>query len=296
MHRFLRAVGFSNITTKQDMDKLLGITMDKPSVSKQILSKDGRKITELSREFAHNTGLTVRGEYDKLGFFHVDHYFPYCYSSLITMRTEVTINRRVDTSAFTGMCDDIRMAVSVIFYLQNSVDYIKLNFTDNTPHRANLALLGLSLTGRILLGIEKTDDSIERLRHETRMKRQLIIQAKNGDQDAIDNLTLDEIDLSGQLMKRIMTEDLYSIVDSTFIPYGSESDNYMIIGTILNWSLTTNPYTNEDVFQLLINCNDVVMNISINRKDLEGEPMIGRRFKGVIWMQGHADFISTSLV
>ena len=126
MHRFLRAVGFSNITTKQDMDKLLGITMDKPSVSKQILSKDGRKITELSREFAHNTGLTVRGEYDKLGFFHVDHYFPYCYSSLITMRTEVTINRRVDTSAFTGMCDDIRMAVSVIFYLQNSVDYIKL--------------------------------------------------------------------------------------------------------------------------------------------------------------------------
>ena len=101
MHRFLRAVGFSNITTKQDMDKLLGITMDKPSVSKQILSKDGRKITELSREFAHNTGLTVRGEYDKLGFFHVDHYFPYCYSSLITMRTEVTINRRVDTSAFT---------------------------------------------------------------------------------------------------------------------------------------------------------------------------------------------------
>ena len=278
MHRFLRAVGFSNITTKQDMDKLLGIT------------------TELSGEFAHNTGLTVRGEYDKLGFFHVDHYFPYCYSSLITMRTEVTINRRVDTSAFTGMCDDIRMAVSVIFYLQNSVDYIKLNFTDNTPHRANLALSGLSLAGRILLGIEKTDDSIERLRHETRMKRQLIIQAKNGDQDAIDNLTLDEIDLSGQLMKRIMTEDLYSIVDSTFIPYGSESDNYMIIGTILNWSLTTNPYTNEDVFQLLINCNDVVMNISINRKDLEGEPMIGRRFKGVIWMQGHADFISTSLV
>ena len=172
------------------------------------------------------------------------------------------------------MCDDIRMAVSVIFYLQNSVDYIKLNFTDNTPHRANLALSGLSLAGRILLGI----------------------QAKNGDQDAIDNLTLDEIDLSGQLMKRIMTEDLYSIVDSTFIPYGSESDNYMIIGTILNWSLTTNPYTNEDVFQLLINCNDVVMNISINRKDLEGEPMIGRRFKGVIWMQGHADFISTRLV
>ena len=115
MHRFLRAVGFSNISSKQDMDKLLGISMDKPSVSKQILSGDGRKMTELSHEFAHNTGLTIRGEYDKLGFFHVDHYFPYCSSSLITMRTDVTINKRVDTNAYTGMCDDIRMAVSVIF-------------------------------------------------------------------------------------------------------------------------------------------------------------------------------------
>ena len=102
MHRFLRAVGFSNISSKQDMDKLIGISMDKPSVSKQILSGDGRKMTELSHEFAHNTGLTIRGEYDKLGFFHVDHYFPYCSSSLITMRTDVTINKRVDTNAYTG--------------------------------------------------------------------------------------------------------------------------------------------------------------------------------------------------
>lgn len=296
MHRFLRAVGFSNISSKQDMDKILGISMDKPSVSKQTLSKDGSKITELSHEFAHNTGITIRGEYDKLGFFHVDHYFPYCSSSLITMKTDVTINSRVDTNAYTGMCDDVRMAVSVIFYLQNSIDYIKHKFVDNTPHRANLALSGLSLEGRIILGIDKSADSIQRLRHETRMKRQLIIQAKNGDQDAIDSLTLDEIDLSGRLGKRIMNEDLYSIVDSSIIPYGSESDNYMIIGTILNWSLTTNPYTHEDVFQLLINCNDIVLNIAINRKDLEGEPMIGRRFKGIIWMQGYVDFISTGQV
>ena len=169
---------------------------------------------------------------------------------------------------------------------------MKLKFTDNTPHRANLALSGLSLEGRILLGIQKTAESINRSNRETRMKRQLLLQAKEGDQDAIDSLTLDEIDLSGRLGKRIMTEDLYSIVESSFIPYGSESDNYMIIGTILNWSLTTNSYTNEDVFQLLINCNDVVLNIAINRKDLEGEPMIGRRFKGIIWMQGHVDFIS----
>lgn len=66
--------------------------------------------------------------------------------------------------------------------------------------------------------------------------RQLIKQAKEGDQDAIDSLTLDEMDLSSQIRRRIKTEDLYSIVETTFVPYGSESDNYMVIGTIINWT------------------------------------------------------------
>ena len=34
------------------------------------------------------------------------------------------------------------------------------------------------------------------------------------------------------ITKRIQKEDVYSIVDTTFIPYGSESDNYTVIGTI----------------------------------------------------------------
>lgn len=200
------------------------------------------------------------------------------------------MNKRVDTDAFTGMCDDIRLGISMIFYLQNAVDYLMLNCSDNTPHKARTYLSGLALEGTILLGVENNEDTRKRKSYRTRMRNQLIAMAKSGDQDAIDSLTVDEIDLSSQINRRIRTEDLYSLVETSFIPYGSESDNYQILGTIINWSCVKNQYSGEDIYELLISCNDIILTIAINRSSLVGEPMIGRRFKGVIWMQGTVDF------
>ena len=47
-----------------------------------------------------------------------------------------------------------------------------------------------------------------------------------------------------------------------------------------------NSLTNEIVYSMKLNCNDIYMDVTINKKDLEGEPAIGRRFKGSVWMQG----------
>ena len=119
MHRFLRAVGFSSIKTRHELDKLVGIIMDQPNLTKKASLGSENIYTEITKEFAPHTGITLRGEYDKLGFFYLEHYFPYCESMLITSHEDITVNKRVDTSAFTGMCDDLRIGISMIFYLQN---------------------------------------------------------------------------------------------------------------------------------------------------------------------------------
>jgi hypothetical protein len=290
MHRFLRSIGFSHINSRQDMDKLLGIIMSHPDSTQKAEISPKHIYTEFRKNFAHHAGIVVRGEYDEKGFFHIEHYFPYLESSLLSMSTDITVNKRVDTDAFTGMCDDFRLGISMIFYLQNSVDYLLLDCQDNTPHKARTFLSGLSLEGMILLGVENNEDSRKRKSHRTHMRNQLIAMARSGDQDAIDSLTVDEIDLSAQINRRIKTEDLYSLVETSFVPYGSESDNYAILGTIVNWSCIQNTYTGEEMYQLLISCNDIVLTVGINKANLIGEPMIGRRFKGVIWMQGFVDF------
>lgn len=289
MHRFLRAIGFSDITSRQNMDKLLGIIMNEPDKQKKT-EINGKVYTEMSKDFGHNMGITIRGEYDKLGFFHLEHYFPYCSCSLYTGAEDIVVNKRVDTDAYTGMCDDIRMGISMIFYLQNAVDYVTMHIPDNTPHKAKLSLSGLALDGKVILGVERSEQSLKRKNYEAHLRSQLIKQAKNGDQDAMDSLTVDEIDLSTRIARRIKKEDLYSLVETSFVPYGSESDNYSLIGNIINWNLVTNQYTHEEIYHMLVNCNDIVFAVCINKKDLLGTPMVGCRFKGVIWMQGYVDF------
>ena len=121
-------------------------------------------------------------------------------------------------------------------------------------------------------------------------KTNLIEAAKNGDEDAIETLTIEDIDLYSQISKRVMKEDIYSIIDSCFMPCGIECDQYSVIGDILHMEVLTNRITGEEVYNLKIECNDVIFHVAINRQDLVGEPKVGRRFKGQIWMMGTAKF------
>ena len=145
----------------------------------------------------------------------------------------------------------------------------------------------LSTDGKIILGIDKDEEQLRMEKKGQRNRNRLIAAAKEGDADAIENLTLEDIDLYSSISKRAKNEDLYSIVDSCFIPYGINSEQYSIIGTIQDIHILKNPVSEEELYQLLVEVNDIPVDILINAADLVGEPAIGRRFKGSIWIQGY---------
>lgn len=291
MHSYLRAIGFTNVKARADLDKIIGQVMDQPT--EKYISKISRieALTEIKRDFGDGFGVAIRGEYDEKGFFHLEHYFPYYTGKSVTAKEDIIINKRVDTDAYTGMCDDVRLGVSLIFYLQNSIDYIESKGMEEGVSRIMpLTLTGLSIDGKILLGIDTNEKKLRNQQAETKQRNKLIAEARAGNQEAIDSLTIDDIDMYSMISRRAKKEDIYSIVDTSFIPYGSESDNYSIIATILSWKLVRNSMTGEEVYELFLSCNDINYGICINKRDLVGEPMVGRRFKGNIWMQGRVDF------
>ena len=51
-----------------------------------------------------------------------------------------------------------------------------------------------------------------------------------------------------------------------------------------------NYLTGEEIYNLTLDCNDMNVHVAINQKDLLGEPLPGRRFKGQIWLQGTVKF------
>lgn len=291
MHSYLRAIGFSNIKTRTDFDTVIGMVMDQPTAKYTVKREEKIILTEISKDFGERMGITLRGEYDEKGFFHLEHYFPHFKGQTISLREDLVMNKRVDNEAYTGMCDDIRLGVSMIFYLQNVIDYLNTQKKyDGQILLAPVTLSGLSSSGKILLGLDQTERENRNKSSETKKRNKLITDARNGDQEAIDSLTIDDIDLYATVSRRARYEDVYTIVDSSFIPYGSESDNYSIVGTIMNVNLVENQLTHERIYDLLINCNELNYNICINQTDLLGEPAVGRRFKGNVWLQGYINF------
>lgn len=291
MHSYLRAVGFSNINNRTELNKLISLVIEKASNRKTIQINHQNSFTEMSMKFGPNFGITIRGEYDQNDVFHMDNYFPHLIGTGTNAREEVSINKRVDTESYTGMCDDYRIGVSLIFYLQNVAEYLeKKNINKDVDLNVPITLAALALEGRVLLPIEKDEIQVKNISAEKTNRNNLIAEAKKGNQDAIDSLTIDDIDTYAMVSRRAKKEDIYSIVDTCFIPFGSESDNYSIIAVILDSKLITNSFTKEEIYDMDLLCNDIIFRLCINKEDVLGEPLPGRRFKGNIWMQGKITF------
>ena len=76
MHKFLRAVGFSEFK-KMDLEIILKEIINKPDTLKVTKDSEGNEFAELSKEFAPNIGLTVRGIYADDDSFEMEYYYPY---------------------------------------------------------------------------------------------------------------------------------------------------------------------------------------------------------------------------
>lgn len=290
MHSFLKAIGFSKINNRIEVEQLVQKVIQEAS-QKHLLSLDNNStLAELSLEFAPEVGITVRGEYDDQMIFHLEHYFPYYQGQNVSAREQIFISKRVDTDAYTGMCDDYRLGVSLIFYLQNCIDYLHICEDLSQPMIFSVTLVGLASEGKILLPVEKTEKSEKAGKADLRHRNQLIAEAKKGNQEAIDSLTIDDIDMYAMVSKRVKNEDVYSIVDTSFVPYGTESDNYTVLGSIVDVRETMNQMTKEKLYLLTLECNNLCFEVCINSNNLFGEPAVGRRFRGTIWMQGNVDF------
>ncbi|MBQ7863081.1 MAG: DUF3881 family protein [Lachnospiraceae bacterium] len=289
MHSFLRAVGFGSIKSRNDEEKLISLVIDNATEKQVFRMSEERAIVELTMEVTEDTGVVVRGETDANGVFHVAHYFPFRRGNVISTEEPLFVNKRVDTDAYTGMCDDYRLGVSLIFYIQNVVDYLKNPMKKKERRRCPVYLAALASEGKILLPVEKTSKEAEKVKTDLKNRSALIAEAKQGNQEAMQSLTFDDIDQYAVVSRRIRKEDIYSIVETSFIPYGSESDNYSILGYINSVERQRNIYTNEEFYVMNVECNEMNYDVCIHVDDLLGEPAVGRRFRGNVWMQGKVE-------
>lgn len=290
MHKFLRSIGFGGYQKKKEIGKLLDELAQSAVRMKQVEIDQDTKLCEIRAEAAPGMGIVMVGELDEQGNFDREYYYPYMTGTDSSSTADCSVQRHTEKETYAGLLDENRVGISLIFYVANGVEYRERVLRKQPCRVQSVNLTGMSAEGKILLPLKKTQQQIETARVAFRDRNELVEAAKNGDEDAIETLTIEDIDLYSQISRRVMKEDIYSIVDSTFMPSGIECDQYSVLGEIFHVEEKKNRITDELVYDLTLDCNDLIFHVCIAARDLLGEPKAGRRFKGQIWMQGILNF------
>ena len=291
MHKFMRAIGFSKLDSQKKLQELLTdviINADRRNITR---NQENILLGEFCKDFANGMGIAVCGEFDSEERFTYEYYYPYLEGEGITSYEDVSVERHAEKESYAGVCDDIKVGISLIFYLKNKIPYVRAQATGKLPVRGTtLTLSALSVSGTVMLPIKKDKEQLQRVKQESATRSSLMAAARKGDEDAIETLTLEDMDMYTAISKRIHKEDVFSLVDTYFMPYGVECDHYSVLGEIMEMNLVTNKVTGKKIYILKICTNELTFDLSINIIDLYGEPQVGRRFKGVIWLQGNINF------
>ena len=328
MHKYLRAVGFSEFVKKSQVDEFFDKNLKDENLISTYMTGDMRVCDQYNIVVCNGAGVSVIGEQEKNSLTEIDFYYPYLKGYDYTLIQECTIEKHSDKESYAGIIDDYRMGIALIFYLTNGNVYNSLlkkyKFSDIKIDR--IFLSALSVEGRIILPV--MNKGVARNEFADKVKLNNNFDDGLADIDDFDDLEdLDDMDnrpiserlidgldrfsdgldskeisigigiklphnISSAQEMRLKNEDLYSIVETSLVPHGIECDKYQIVAEILSVTKKTNVFTEETMYEMRVATMGLQFNLMINEKDLDGEPLPGRRFRGVIWLLGEIEFLT----
>ena len=291
MHHFLPAIGLKRINSRKKLSDFLMDVETSFTHHELIAAEEEIDFCEFSKEFAPGIGIATFGELDMEEYFERQYYFPYFIGTGITSYGDIVVEKRIDRDAYIGICDDVKVGINLYFHLQNTVEYLKeIRIFDASITHTSITLSALCNAGIVILPLMKNKIQKKKQKQETKNRQLLVSAARTGNQQAIESLTLDNIDIYSKVSQRLITEDIFSVVDTYIMPNGIECDTYSILGTILELNTVENEYSGEELYIMKMEVNDLKFDVCVPVTHVIGEPQVGRRFKGDVWLQGRVNF------
>ena len=101
------------------MDRLISSTVLHFDEKNFFRDENGRMMGEFKKNYGPNIGLSVCGEFDDKGDYHPDYSYPYMKGRLVSSTDEISFERHAGNESYAGVCDDPRLGVTLIFYVNN---------------------------------------------------------------------------------------------------------------------------------------------------------------------------------
>ena len=291
MHIYTKSIGFGDFSGSKMKEIERETKYAFTSHERRILDRD-TDYCEYRKKFGERLALGLYGTVDMHEEFERDYAVPIFEGKGVTMYSDMTVEKRMDREAYIGICEDARVDISIIFYIQNAMEYLREKQNGNLRRKKiSITLSGLALEGTVLLPVIKNEQKKKQQKEDFRNRMMLLSAAREGNEDAIETLTLNDMNLYHQVSQRIeRKEDIFSIVDTYFMPAGVECDRYSIMGEIIAMDVDVNNVTQEEILILTLNVNEMIFDVCVPKHRVLGEPDVGRRFRTEIWLQGRINF------
>ncbi len=286
---FLRAIGFSNIENGKKLEKLLNEVIEECDKHSVISLDEKIGLADYLKIFGKGFGIVVKGsltEEDKLIVENWDIYTENT-EKISIINSEA---HKIDNYEVIIECEDKLNGNNIIFSLQNTSEFIEAEkseiFIDN------VSLSAFSNSGKIIFPIYKNKDDLIIEQQEEDDFRRLLALSREGDENALQTLELQKSQCEDSLIERLENEDLFSIVESCFIPTDINTCEYRIIGDIIETQNLYNNSTGEEITFLTLDILGTKLNLYINSKDLEGFSQPNMRFYGTCCLLGNISFLN----
>ena len=287
MHRFLRSIGFSSVRTKQQLNDLKSWVLADPDRLSVVGLPDDGNVAMAEREIAGHAGIAVVGEMDERGELQPEYYFPYISTTHISSDARLTCEKQSQRNGFIGMCEDYRMGMALIFTVRNVAEVFKLEQTgllgDGYKKVCFSALLE---DAEVLLPLYQPEMVLKHVNDEDARRQRLVDDANNGSERAMEELANRDVRILENMLSMLRKSDVYTLIESFFMPHGMESDQYYFLGRIAALQHVRNEYTGEFFYRMLVETNRMVLVAAVNDRDLLGVPEVGRRIRCHGWLLG----------
>lgn len=299
MHRYMQAAGFIDFD-ESALYKMIWQRIVQPEyLTLRLMLRRNTFVCEYRRPLSEHTGICAVVLFIGTEFRELQYYYPYFDRDVLSSESPCILERYTENENYAGILDESNLGISVIFFVNNSLDFKVLSLkgvmNEDTEFKG-VSLSAFANEGIVILPVEESaapeeNDSAfsggQIILNQSR--DDLLDAALSGDEEALESLTESDIINFKKLTDRIETEDLYSVINQSFMPCGVECDQYSIIGEIKEVKSEKNCLTGQDLWLLDVSCNDINFDLCIRKEGLTGEPLAGRRIKCRIWMQGKVD-------
>lgn len=285
---YIRALGFSAFDTKDKAEILVANIIKSPDKKDKWTVNDENNI-EYFKEYGDGFGLMIRGSVSEDEELNVHSLLPYSLGQHVTDIHEVDVVKQSEQEVYHGFCEEFSSGTPISFFLQNLTDYKKAEILKDI-YINDIRISAYCVEATVILPIDKDDTDIMLEEEEDKIRKELLDQARKGDEEAMTILDDEAFEASEVLQERLQSEDILSVLEGFFVPVGDHDDIYSFLGNIEEVEELKNQETEEEIFRLKIQCMSITIDVFVNKNDLVGYPSKGMRFKATSWVHGTVDF------